>query len=162
MMLALEGQSMIQGYARTVSLTTFAALFGIVQMFCACLAASASVLPTEMTHAVQMDHGQMDHRMGHDHGAAHEENLPAPSRSHGDHDKGNGCEHCDGDTVMAMAAGFASSLAQFTPAPEKMIVNIFASVLRMHADLVPDMLMGLRWLDPPHETPVTLKIRLLN
>ena len=156
---------MISGSVRPVLISLFAVLFGVVQLFCVCMSASATPLNIQETapqtqvvsfglaHSVVGgtasigDHGE-DHNSPHDHDSEHEHLED--------------CAHCNGLDVVAASSDQGVLATMPAPSYEKAILPKTVERPITPALMAPAALGGLRWLDPPRPTPVTLKIRLLN
>lgn len=157
---------MISGSLRPVLISTFAVLFGLAQIFCGCISAQASTAnyagsqaPLELqsqfgfSHNIMNqldmseDHSGSDHNNdGHDHNDQHAED----------------CTHCDGYVGVTQASDSNPSAAIPSPSIEKAALPNLIQPPQARANIAPSALAGLRWLHPPNETPITLKIRLQN
>lgn len=145
---------------------TFAVLFGVAQLFCACISAQAAPVSHADTHASSVTQSQF--------GLAHSilgELTPTSDQSEGkneshsghhDGDHADDCSHCEGYVALSPSSDTVTNFTIPSPSPEKTTLPILIQRPKARANMSPSALAGLRWLHPPTETPVTLKIRLLN
>ena len=148
---------MPQTYARLLSISVFAVLFGVVQVFCVCVMASATPLsannaPGAQTHQQAAHHQTMPHTS---------ESKQMPADGHG-HDEGAACAHCDGDVSVATIVEFAPASLLSAPSSEKIALLGFKDSVQTRANMASTALAALRWLHPPTITPVTLKVLSLT
>jgi|GEM_PF-6727536 len=155
---------MLTGQIKAVFVVVFAVIFGAVQLACACTDANAA---SKSMQSMAMSVVQDSEHLGHDN---HNGNHPAqsnqqdrmPAHDHeSDHDNHTqDCGHCNGFDAYAASN---QSLVAAAPSPffEKTILAKPIARLTTPVKMAPTALAGLRWLDPPTPTPVTLKIRLL-
>jgi len=156
---------MPSGHIRTGLVATFAVIFGIVQIVCACLPETTNVNLTSISSPAS--HQMMADMNGHDHNAMKsmlEEMEPSQgsNHDHGEHDHEADCSHCDNMVVLAVNADIAPSVVT-TPTINN---NNYLSVLpHTRANMAATNLAGLRWLDPPRQLsspdPVSLHTRSL-
>jgi len=141
---------MISGHSKAALIGAFAIVFGIAQMLCGCMSANA------MT-AMDMSDSVAQHC-----------DMPATDMAamdmadHGDpHDPDHDCPHCEGQVLFAanISAGPIALLPDFSSSKQVLIAT--ADQPDVRSVMAPTAMAGLRWLDPPGQSPITLKIRSL-
>ncbi len=145
------------GSVKTAAIAFFALFLGASHVACACF-----------SHAAPQSHQPHFSHMGGPHnGGAHD----APDAPHDHHGPGGdrsvtelgsgGCEHCAKSAVFHGLSNieFAASLSAKPTA--KTVASLSAAIVApsgfAHRLALPSL-----WRGPPDQTPVTLKIRLLN
>lgn len=158
---------MTLNYMRTVLVAFIAVVFGYGQLACACIApASASELSVSATEMIMdnSDPAHMAHSSNHAHGVSQQTDMT----DHGNHNDGNhddgghDCNHCDNSQIASLNSDGAAAAFVPEPSPQKVIKTTAAFSPPTRAFMAPTSLAGLRWVDPPQGTPVSLKIKLLN
>lgn len=72
----------------------------------------------------------------------------------------NDCPHCLGDHAVVQSS--VPDVSAFASNADTVGTPIATESQALEAPLAPQALAALGWLDPPSETPVSLKVRLLN
>ena len=142
--------TMISGHSKATLVGAFAIVFGVAQMICACMPASAMTAMDMAGPAAQhcempaADMAAMD--------------MAEPGDPH---DPDRDCPHCDGQVLFAvnMSAGSFAVLPDFPSG--KLILAAPTDQSNPHSVMAPTAIAGLGWLDPPGQSPVTQKIRSL-
>lgn len=146
------------GHFRTGLVATFAVMFGIVQLLCACMNVPSAAAASPDAHTSnQMSMGCHD-----PHAMMDMEEQGTPSHDHGEHDHQADCSHCDDTVVLAVTTDFAPNI--FTT-PSTFKTAYFEPAPATRAGMAASNLAALRWLDPPRRLsspdPVTLHTRSL-
>ena len=141
---------MISGHSRATFLGAFVIVFGVAQMICACMPASAMTamdMAGPVAQHCDMPAGDMAAMDMADQGDPH-----GP-----DHD----CPHCDGQVLVAvnMSAGSFAVLPDYPSG--KLVLPAPTDQSNLHSVMAPTAMAGLGWLAPPGQSPVTQKIRAL-
>ena len=149
---------MVLGHLKTAIVAAIAVVFGIVQLFCACLdiASAETVLPPS-TSIQQLKLSNHNHQAMIDVGA-----QSKSPHVHGERDHEADCSHCDDSVVLAVSPDVAPRVFT-TPTDFKTVFIELEPHTR--ADMASASLAGLHWLDPPRQfsssNPVTLHTRSL-
>ena len=149
---------MLTGHMRAGTVAVFAVIFGALQLICACLPAmnTASSMTAQMSVVSEYNsHSNMS--MGH--GMAL---TPPPAQhDHDQHDHEADCSHCSAATILS--ATLDQAPAGVVSVQSKKTIDAIKIVSAWpRAKMAATNLAALRWLDPPLQSPVTLKIRLLT
>lgn len=168
------------GQKNILATVVLATLFLMAQVLCACLPTAAetsqisSLAPTavaqsddhgdhhddghhEMSMAMTMSHGHAGHVLPEPPPASPEPESEAPcSSDSGHHDHVADCSHCDGASLIATVIDLPTGTTTDLPS-QKTILVVSALPSPLRAGMAGTNLAGLRWRDPPAQTPVTLK-----
>lgn len=157
------------GHLKAGIVVIFAVMFGVVQLICACMPqsdlANSLNAPMQMTSSAG-EHAHMDHnQVVNSHGAEEASHNHNDASKH-DHDNGcddgaANCSHCAADVVLSAALDQAPP-SVITTQSKAALVHTKQTPSQYYASMAPSNLAGLRWLDPPRQSPVTLKTRLLT
>lgn len=157
---------MAAGQTRAFFALIVAVTFGVLQVLCACIPASAQAMNHSMAHA-EVTPGHAVHS-GHDDtaviliadmAAGHAPADMPPGHCDPDpsgHDHVENCSHCDGANLVSASA----DLPNATPAElgNPLVAVVSQSLPSPHrAGMAATNLASLRWRDPPRPSPVTLK-----
>jgi len=150
---------MILSNVRSVFLTAIVILFAMAQLLCVCSTASAN--PNINVDSI---HIQKANESGFGFASSilkgHQDTTPEEHEHGGHDDHAVDCQHC-GDTVaVAHASDIIAPVNSPSPGDETYILPIIPELPLTRAHMAAAALGGLRWLDPPPQTLVTLKIRL--
>jgi hypothetical protein len=158
---------MTLNYMRTVLIAVIVVVFGYGQLACACIApASTSELSVQAPETI-MEMSDPAH-MAHSSNPAHDISQKTEKMDHQNHgDRGHDeeshdCTHCDDGQIASLNSDGIADAFVPEPSPKKSIKTAAVFSPPTRAFMAPTSLAGLRWLDPPQSTPVSLKIKLLN
>lgn len=145
--------------AHSILVVLLALVMSIGQV-CACTnhtpSQSAHDTPAHVAHAGSSDHQSADHH--HENASPHQS---ADNRHEMPCEDDNDCAHCQQSAFLT--SGSDIDQANLSPVPSYEKLAIIADVLPAYQPgFPPEALSGLAWLDPPPQTPVSLKVRLLN
>jgi hypothetical protein len=149
------------GNFRPVLVSVFAVLFGLAQLLCACMSVQAAPMNHSVTHVAehpQAEFGLFHAVMGAEESQATSEHTNGHQNHDGDH--AEGCTHCDGYSAVTPIADNILTVSAELPSLDKVIITTSLHRPKTRADMSPSAMAGLRWLDPPRDTLVSLLIRL--
>lgn len=156
------------GSFRPVLTSILAVLFGLAQLLCACVSAQAALIThvdaqvveasapefglwhsvlAEIDDTTESDHSNHDDSPHHDH-----------SNHGGEH--AEDCTHCEGYSAVKPSVDVQAKVSTDLPSQDKALETKPFPRLSTRAGMSPTALAGLRWLDPPRDTLVSLLIRL--
>ena len=136
--------------ARPAIATLLAVLFGLVQIVCACAQPASDMSPAES--AVTMTH-KMESMPSMDMGGHCGEGAPEQD------DHAADCAHCGAVQLTSVAVDQSFSAVPDMPTAKAMPAAIPVAASLPEQALAPERFR--RRSDPPRQTPVTLKLRLL-
>ncbi len=131
------------GIARHKYLTMIVAFLAAAQMVCACYSASATDNSPSNVQMAGMSH----------HGDCGTSDLDGDEH-------GTACIHCDGAAIVAELQQFDSKPVSAKTSPE--FSNRTDAARDISETSEPDTFLLNRWHDPPRQSPVTMKVKLLN
>jgi len=132
---------MISGMFRPALISIIVVLFGVVQIYCACMSADATTQPAPTQ--------QMQSHASHD------------VDQQGEHEHQQDCTHCDSDITLITTLDGDGNLTLPLPKAPTTILAKLTSRPSAQIGKPQNIIVDNRWLHPPHDTPITLKIRLL-
>lgn len=152
---------MISGSLRPVLISAFAVLFGVAQILCACMSAQAAPVAQPMSQVSTTAQSQFG--LFHSVLASHDVEAPM-DHANDQHDHGgehaSDCTHCEGYSAVSQSGDGNLTVANLSHSLDKAVLPSALPNSGTRAKMSPSALAGLRWLDPPNETPISLKIRL--
>lgn len=153
---------MILSNVRPAFLTTIAILFATAQLLCVCSTANSN--PNINVDSV---HIQNANESGFGFASSilrdHQDTTPEDHNEHqhgGHDDHAVDCQHCADTVAVAHASDVLALVNSPAPGDDTYILPTIPEIPLTRAHMAAAALGGLRWLDPPPQTLVTLKIRL--
>lgn len=144
---------MIIAAIRLVFISFLTVVYGMSQFFCACSstanASPISTLPSSIMSPNMMTINNSHHDM---------HNMPEHSKKDGE---APACEHCENQNHITATTDILDAKLFSTSTLIKTPMLTTTKAPWAHMQIIPNTLTGLRWLDPPNITPITLKNQLI-